>query len=286
MAIVFTPSPELYPFRSRWFDSPVGRVHYVDEGTGRPILFCHGNPTWSFLYRDIIRRLRDRFRCIAVDYPGFGLSERPADYGYTPAEHASVVAGLVRHLDLRDLVVMGQDWGGSIGLGAAIEVSDRVTGLVFGNSWFWPMDGYKPWLFSRVMSSPPLQWMILERNLFVERLLPGGFATRPRPEVLEHYRAVQPDAQARRGVAEFPRQILAARPWLATLASRAGPALGDRRTLLVWGMRDIVLPPSLMPRWRAAFPDHVAVELPRARHFIQEDAPAEIADAIAGRFLG
>lgn len=74
MSIDFTPDPQLYPFESRWFDSSRGRIHYVDEGTGPPILLCHGNPTWSFLYRDIIVALRDRFRCVAPDYLGFGLS--------------------------------------------------------------------------------------------------------------------------------------------------------------------------------------------------------------------
>src|SRR5919199_5520644 len=103
----FTPSPELYPFESRWFESSAGRVHYIDEGGGRPILMLHGNPTWSFLYRNVVKGLRDRFRCVAVDYPGFGLSERPAGYGYTPAEHARLVGELVDHLDLRHLVVMG-----------------------------------------------------------------------------------------------------------------------------------------------------------------------------------
>lgn len=88
MPIDFTPDPKLYPFGSRWFDSTAGRVHYIDEGSGPPILFCHGNPTWSFLYRHIVRALRDRFRCVAVDYPGFGLSDRPDGYGYTVEEHA------------------------------------------------------------------------------------------------------------------------------------------------------------------------------------------------------
>src|SRR3712207_1461774 len=103
----FTPSPELFPFTSRWFDSSVARVHYVDEGVGRPILMCHGNPAWVFLYRDVIRRLRDRFRCVAVDSPGFGLSDRPPGYGYTPAEHAAVVGKLIRTLGLNDLIVLG-----------------------------------------------------------------------------------------------------------------------------------------------------------------------------------
>ena len=75
----FTPSPELYPFESRWLPTTAGRVHYIDEGQGAPILFLHGNPTWSFLYRHLVVALRQEFRCVAVDYPGFGLSDRPSD---------------------------------------------------------------------------------------------------------------------------------------------------------------------------------------------------------------
>jgi haloalkane dehalogenase len=99
MRVAFTPSPALYPFQSRWFETDGIRVHYVDEGTGRPILMCHGNPTWSFLYRKIIERLQGQFRCVAVDYPGFGLSDRPEGYGYTPAEQARIVGRLADHLD-------------------------------------------------------------------------------------------------------------------------------------------------------------------------------------------
>src|SRR5258708_6821199 len=78
------PSPEVYPVEARWFESTSGRVHYVDEGTGRPLLLLHGNPTWSFLYRHLIQRVRGCFRCVAMDYPGFGLSDRPLRYAYTP----------------------------------------------------------------------------------------------------------------------------------------------------------------------------------------------------------
>jgi haloalkane dehalogenase len=89
MNIDFTPDPALYPFTSRWFESSAGRMHYIDEGQGRPILFCHGNPMWSFLYRNIITALRSQFRCIAADLHGFGLSERPDhNFGYTAEEHA------------------------------------------------------------------------------------------------------------------------------------------------------------------------------------------------------
>lgn len=130
MKVDFTPDPQLYPFQSRWFDSSRGRVHYVDEGAGPPILLCHGNPTWSFLYRDIIVALRDRFRCVATDYLGFGLSERPAGFGYRIDEHARVVGEFVDHLGIGGYLTMGQDWGGPIGMAVAVERADRVRGVV------------------------------------------------------------------------------------------------------------------------------------------------------------
>ena len=280
----FTPSPVLFPFRSRWLDSSVGRVHYVDEGSGPAITLFHGNPTWSFLYRAIIARLHDRFRCIAPDYPGFGLSDRPPGYGYTPGEHARVMVELVERLGLDEFIVMGQDWGGPIGLAVAVSAPERVRGMVFGNTWFWPDLLPQQWWFSWALSTPPLQWAIIYANLFVESM-PLGAARPLPPEVMDHYRGVQPVPAARLGVAEFPRQIRLARPWLAQMAAQVTAQLRDMPLLLVWGMRDLGFPAEpFIPRWQAAFPDCAVARLPRAGHFIQEDAGDEIARAIADRF--
>jgi haloalkane dehalogenase len=289
MSIDFRPDPALYPFESRWFDSSRGRIHYVDEGPpdfkGSPLLLCHGNPTWSFLYRDIIVALRDRFRCIAVDYLGFGLSERPAGFGYTIDEHARVVGEFVDHLGLDGYLTMGQDWGGPISMAVAVPRADRVRGIILGNTWFWPTDALTTKIFSRVMSTAPMQRAILQRNFFVERLIPPATAKRLSAPVMAHYRGVQPNPDARVGVAEMPRQLLAARPLLERLAADVPAKLGAKPALFVWGMKDFAFKPGpSLPRMRAAFPDHVLVELPDAKHFIQEDAPDEIAAAIIERF--
>jgi haloalkane dehalogenase len=285
MSIDFTPDPGLYPFQSRWFESSQGRIHYIDEGDGPPILFCHGNPTWSFLYRNIIVALRDRFRCIAPDYLGFGLSDRPGGFGYKVDQHAGVVGELVDHLGLDGFLTMGQDWGGPVSMAVAVERAERVRGVTLGNTWFWRTDELTTQIFSRVMGSPPMQWAILQRNFFVERLIPAGTAHRPSAAVMQHYRAVQPDAAARRGVAEMPKQILAAHPLLERLGREVPAKLGDKPALLVWGMKDFAFRPGpTLPRMRSAFPDHVLVELPDAKHFIQEDAPEAIAVAIVDRF--
>ncbi len=285
MQIAFTPSPELFPFQSRWFDANGIRVHYVDEGAGQPILMCHGNPTWSFLYRKLILRLRDRFRCVAVDYPGFGLSDRPERYGYTPAEHARIVGQLADQLQLDRFIVMGQDWGGPIGMWVASERADRVYGLVFMNTWFWPADRLQFQIFSRAMSSPPLQWLILQRNFFVERIIPNSVSQKLSVPEMDHYRGPQPTPAARRGVAEFPRQILAAGPWLQRLAETAPQALRDKPVLLVWGMKDPGFgSQAVIDRWKTYFPAAEVVVVPKVSHFIQEDSPDQIASAVVRRF--
>jgi haloalkane dehalogenase len=285
MQVAFTPSRELFPFESRWFESDGIRIHYVDEGAGQPIVMCHGNPTWSFLYRKVILRLRDRFRCVAMDYPGFGLSDRPEHYGYTPAEHAEIVGKLVDRLTLDNFIVMGQDWGGPIGMWVAAERADRVHGLGFMNTWFWPADHPGMQVFSRVMSSPPLQWAIVKRNFFVERIVPRAMSRTLSPAEMDHYRGPQARPEVRRGVAEFPRQILASRPWLQRLAERAPHALRDKPVLLVWGMKDPAFgSQAIIDRWKTYFPAAQIVILPHAGHYIQEDAPDEIAAAVRRRF--
>jgi haloalkane dehalogenase len=283
--IDFDPDRTLFPFESKWFESSVGPLHYIDEGSGTPLLLLHGNPMWSFLYRHIVKDLRDSFRCIVPDYPGFGLSARPeTGYGYTIAEHASVVGELVDHLDLDGYLFMGQDWGGPIGTKVAVDRADRVGGVILGNTWFWPADDRLFRFFSKFMSSGFMQKRILERNFFVERLVPFAMFKNLSNEEMNHYRAVQPDPAARRGVAEMPKQILAARPLLEELEREVPLKLGSKRALLVWGMKDLAFRPRLIRRVQAAFDDSVVVPLPRAKHYIQEDAPAEIAQAIRDRF--
>jgi haloalkane dehalogenase len=165
---------DLYPFASHFEDINGSRVHYLDEGVGPPLILLHGNPTWSFLYRDVIAGLRDRYRCIAVDYPGFGLSQAAPGYGFTPAEHARVVEDLILRLDLRGATLMVQDWGGPIGFAVATRHPDRFAAFVIGNTWAWPNSNLATQMFSRVLGGRIGGWLILQRNFFVERIIPVG----------------------------------------------------------------------------------------------------------------
>ena len=275
----FKPDRTLFPFESNWFDSSVGRVHYIDEGEGAPILFLHGNPTWSFLYRGIVIRLKKHFRCIALDYPGFGLSEHPLDYDYKAAEHAGVVRELVQSLDLRDLTIMGQDWGGPIGMRLALDEFERLRALVMGNTWYWPAEAWQMNGFGYVMSSQPMQYLILEKNLFVEKMIPFGTKHVLAAEVTDHYRQPFPTSTSRLGVAEFPKEILNAASWLGDLSDRVPQVLSNVPLLLTWGIHDLAFGPKFMDRFREDF-RLVTVRRLDAKHFIQEDAPAEISRAI------
>jgi len=271
---------ELYPFESKFAEIGGARVHYVDEGSGPPLLLLHGNPTWSFLYRDIIKGLRDRYRCIAPDYPGFGLSAAPAGYGFTPLEHAQILEELVQELDLSGITMMVQDWGGPIGFSVATRNPGRFAAFVIGNTWAWPQSDRATQVFSRFMGGRVGGYLILHRNVFVERIIPSGVKRKKlSPKVMNAYRGPFAAVESRRPVHIFPREILASRPFLAQV-ERGLPALGDRPALIVWGDKDVAFREPELRRWEQVFPNHRTVRLEGAAHYIQEEAADEIADAI------
>jgi haloalkane dehalogenase len=271
----------LYPFADHFVELDGGRLHYVDEGEG-PVLLClHGNPTWSFLYREIVTGLRDRFRCVAVDYPGFGLSTAPPGYGFTPAEHAQAVERLVVELDLRDVTLLAQDWGGPIGFAVATRHPERFSRFAMGNTWAWPLRGQRRVeFFSRLMGGPIGGWLILRRNVFVERFIPAGVRKRKLPqEVMDHYRGPFPTPESRVPIHVFPREILGSTPFLAEI-ERGLKALSDRPALIVWANRDVAFRDDSRERWEQLFPNHKTVILDGAGHYFQEDAPEEVVAAI------
>lgn len=273
-------SEELFPFESRYADVDGARVHYVDEGSGPTLLLLHGNPTWSFLYRDIIMGLRDSFRCVAVDYPGFGLSDAAPGYAYTPAEHAGVVERMILGLDLQEVTMMVQDWGGPIGFAAATRHPDRFTAFVIGNTWAWPKSDPGTQLFSRLLGGPVGRRLILRRNFFVETILPAGVRRKKLADgVMDAYRGPFPTPESRLPTYVFPREILASRPFLAAV-ERELPKLGRRPALIVWPTKDIAFRDPERRRWEEIFPDHTTATLTGAGHYIQEDAAEEIIDAI------
>lgn len=276
---------DLYPFESRYLDVEGCRVHYIDEGTGPTLLLLHGNPTWSFLYRNIVMELRDSFRCVALDYPGFGLSSPSEDYDFTPEAHARVVGVFVAELDLQKVTLMGQDWGGPIGLDVATRDRNRFSGFIFGNTWAWPLNGILHFeIAARIMGSFVARIWIRNANAFVNIMIPLGTRTNLEDEVMRAYREPFANKDQRGPTWRFPQQLLKSRSFMEDLEMRL-PQVTHLPTLLVWGGSDFALRKNVeLPRFQRLFPNHETVVLDGARHFFQEDAPAEVATAIRDWF--
>ncbi len=268
----------LFPFASRFVDVAGNRIHYIDEGSGPTLLLFHGNPTWSFLYRHIVSQLSAHFRCIALDYPGFGLSTASPEYGYTPREHSGVLEGFVDALDLSGLRIMVQDWGGPIGLGLAGRRPERVHSLIIGNSFAWPATtGMKA--FSYVMGNALSRYLITRHNMLARWLIPAGTNRTLTQAEMTAYLGPFPTAASRLPAWIFARHIRESAAYLSEV--EAGLAdLTDKPALIVWGAADGAFRPADRDRFADLFPIHHVVDLSGAKHFIQENAPMEIAAAI------
>ncbi len=131
-----------YPFNPNYFKLPCGKMHYVDEGkSDHVVVMVHGNPAWSFYFREIITCLSRSFRCIAPDHIGFGLSDKPFDWDYYPESHSDNFRTFLDQIDTDSITLIVQDWGGPIGLSYAIKYPEKVKSLVIMNTWMWSVKG-------------------------------------------------------------------------------------------------------------------------------------------------
>ncbi|MDQ0885522.1 haloalkane dehalogenase [Paenibacillus sp. V4I9] len=221
-----------YPFKDHWMPYGDGMIHYVDEGQGPVILLLHGNPTWSYLYRNVIRELSGECRLIALDYPGLGMSRAPSDYGYTPKEHSEAVTEFIRRLDLKDFVLVVQDWGGPIGFNYAVRHRENLRGVVVMNTWAWPATLPAMKLFSFAMGGWPFgYWLQTRRNFFAKKIVPHGIYHSDKiTDILRKaYTDPFPTPKSRKPTWVFPRQIRKARPWLAEIEAKL-PVLSNLPT--------------------------------------------------------
>ncbi|MEV5508159.1 alpha/beta fold hydrolase [Streptomyces orinoci] len=283
-----------YPFTARWFTHAEGRQHYVDEGTGPPVLMVHGNPSWSFVWRHLIAELRDAYRCIAPDLLGMGLSDRLARplpallAGYQIA----ALDDLVRHLTGEHQVprhgwtVVAHDWGGPIALAWAClnaELVDRV--VVLNTAVFrFPQQGLPPWWF-RLLRLPVISTLAAHHTPgWVQGAVRLGVTTPLPPPVRRAFTAPYRRPRDRAAPARFLRDVPLTRRdpgWaLLTVVERMLPALERKPMLVGWGMRDPVLRPVLADAWQRRFPHARVLRYPRAGHYVLEDARAQLIPAI------
>jgi haloalkane dehalogenase len=269
-----------YPFTDRWFDLPEGRMHYVDEGRGDPILFVHGTPTWSFEWRHLIRVFHRTHRCIAPDHLGFGLSDRPPGAPYTPEAHAANFAAFVEHLGVDRFTLVVHDFGGPIALPVCLASPGRVRRLVLVNTWMWSFAGDRDMeRKARIAGSRLGRFLYRRLNFSLRVLMPSAFGDRRKlsPRIHGQYLDRFPDPASRERVLwPLARSLLSSGPWLDSLWARRD-RLAGHPALVLWGLADSAFGPTQLARWKEALPEARVVAYPRAGHWPHEELPALVA---------
>lgn len=290
-AFVGTPAfRRLYPFRSHYLRIGDLNCHYLDEGSGEPLVMLHGNPTWSFYYRSLVKGLSGRYRVVVPDHIGCGLSDKPGPdrYDYRLATRVSDLEQLLDHLGLRrDITLVVHDWGGMIGMAYAVAHPERIRRLVILNTAaFLPPGGkrlpLRLWLmrnFTR-LSTP----LILGLNLFAGAALVmasrRGLAPAVRAGLIAPYDSPAHRIATLKFVQDIP--LTPRDPSYALVASvSAGlPLLADRPMLLLWGRHDFVFDEDYLAEWRRRFPNASSEVFEGAGHYLLEDEPGQILERI------
>ncbi len=289
-----------WPYEPHWFPSPDGVIHYVDEGPrgGRPIVLLHGNPTWGYLFRRLIPSLNAAgHRAVVPDHLGFGRSAKPGGAGhYELTRHVERLALLLDSLDLRDAVLVPHDWGGPIGLRWAADNPDRVAGLFILNTVAHAVE--------RGQLRVPAPLRLIRTRGLGEVAVKGLDAFKPlmlrlaieRRDLLKAthrsaYRSVHRSWSERTGMLAFARQLpIQGSGPVNEINAETERALarqfGSKPTRIIWGERDLVLPPDLLGSlWLRTLPAAEVTRIPDAGHFLPEDVPDYLASELV-RFVG
>jgi pimeloyl-ACP methyl ester carboxylesterase len=276
-----------FPFAPHYHQINDFAMHYVDEGSGEPLVMLHGDPTWGYLFRHFIPPLAERYRCIVPDHMGMGKSGVPDDPArYHLGQHINNLESLLLTLDLRDITLVLHDWGGPVGMGFATRHPERIKRLVLLNTWAfaaWP--GAMPRL-TELIRSERGEAFVLKRNGYLEPALRGAtqYPERLTQTVMDAYRAPFPTPASRLAMLCWSRDI-PMREGDTSYAEMARIEQGLSQfaatpTLLIWGMNDRVLSPAVLRQWQALYPHAVTHEIEEANHFLQEDVPERIVGRI------
>ncbi len=299
---MFQPSEKLYPFASNWLEIAGQRMHYLDEGPrdAPVVLMVHGNPTWSFYYRNLVIALRDRYRCIVPDHIGCGLSDKPGDdqYSYTLARRISDLDALMEHA-LKGRAIKAQigpktpihlvvhDWGGMIGFGWAADRPEQIASMVVANTAAFPLPKEKKF--------PPALWLV--RNTAVGALMVQGinafsglaahvaFKKPVSAEVRKGYTGPYDSWSNRIATLRFVQDIPLGPEddaWKIVASTEARlPDFADKPCLLVWGEKDFVFDLHFLRKWQLIFPKAEVLSYPDCGHYILEDGGPALTQAIS-----
>lgn len=272
----------LYPFTSKYVNVDGGRMHYIDEGQGEPIIFVHGFPTWSFMWRGLINDLSAKHRCIAMDHIGFGLSDKPEHWSYTPEAHAHNFKKFIEHLGLSTFSLVLHDFGGPIALSYAVDYPGRIKRIAIINSFCWSLKSDETvQKFDHRVHGALGKFSMTATNMGISRLISGMIEQRQKvlPKVQSQYSGPFSKASDRQGPYGMAKGYIGSSTWLYDLSTKR-EALANKPLQILWGMKDKLLTPAQLNKWRSLWPNADVVTFPESGHLVTEEQAREVEAAL------
>jgi pimeloyl-ACP methyl ester carboxylesterase len=269
---------KLFPFKSNYTEIDACHIHYIDEGKGTIILFVHGTPEWSFGFRDLIKPLSGTYRCIAIDHLGFGLSDKPQNAVYTTKEHANRLEKFISKMQLQNINMVANDFGGSIALNYAIKHAANVDRICLFNTWMWSLTDDKHYSRpGKLMQTWIGKLLYKQFNFPVTVIMPRAYGDKSKltKEIHRHYKEPLSKPEYRNGTYAFAKELLDAGTWWNSLWADIDK-IKDKPFLIFWGLKDTFILPNALDKWMGKLPHAKVIRFKNAGHFVQEEEPQEI----------
>ena len=283
-------APHLYPFEGKRLDVGGVGYHYLDQGSGDPVLMIHGNPTWSFYYRNLINTLSDRYRTIAPDHIGCGFSDKPADsqYDYTLSRRVADLDTLISHLNLKNnITLVLHDWGGMIGMAWASQNPERIKRIVLLNTAAFHLPTSKPfpWALWVCRNTWIGTGLVRGANAFASIAARVGVKRKPMPKdvkagYLSPYDSWDNRIATLRFVQDIPLKPGDRGFDLISAVAESLPRFADLPILICWGMQDFVFDQYFLAEWERIWPKAQVHRFEDCGHYILEDASEEVLSLI------
>ncbi|MBC7712710.1 MAG: alpha/beta fold hydrolase [Rhizobacter sp.] len=266
-----------YPFNPHFNQVGKDKLHYIDEGTGEVIFMLHGNPTWSFFYRNLAKHFSKTNRVVVPDHIGCGLSDKPQDYEYTLENHIENTVSLIKKLGLKDITLIVHDWGGAIGMGVATRHPELIKKMVIMNTA--AFRSMEIPMRINILRNPVGEWFIRTFNGFAGPATTMAVTKKLSPLVKQGFILPYDNFESRIATAKFVRDIPmdTSHPTYKTL-SNIEDKLKNLKvpTLLLWGEQDFCFTMNFQKRWLEFFPDSKVKTFPDAGHYLVEDKTKEV----------